>query len=298
MPEVPGVRHDYYEVGDVVLHVAEAGQGPPLVLIHGFPQHWYVWRRFITRLATDHRVICPDLRGFGWSEAPTEGYAKETLAGDILSLLDELGVERFAVGGHDWGAWAGFMMAMLAPERVERLLALSIFHPFMKPTLRFAAGMWHVWHGVLLGSPLGPLAMRPGSPLRALIFRWLGARSWSPWEREIFLGQFDEPERASATARLYKAVRQQDMPRILGGRYRRMRLSTPTLLIIGDRDRAIQPVRRGDWEGYADQMSVEYIDSGHAVLEEQPELILERAVSFFASGQGTTARQEAAGAEQ
>jgi hypothetical protein len=74
MPEVEGVRHRMVEVGEVELHLAEAGEGPPLLLLHGYPQHWYVWRQLISDLARDNHVMAPDLRGFGWSQAPREGY--------------------------------------------------------------------------------------------------------------------------------------------------------------------------------------------------------------------------------
>src|SRR5438034_483714 len=102
MPEVKGVRHRMLKVGDVDLHLAEAGEGSPLLLLHGYPQHWYVWRELIPDLARHNHVLVPDLRGFGWSEAPREGYDKETLMRDVLALLDQLGIERVPVAGHDW----------------------------------------------------------------------------------------------------------------------------------------------------------------------------------------------------
>ena len=69
-PEIDGVTHRYVDLPGVRMHVAEAGGGPPILLLHGWPQHWWIWRKVIPALAENHRVICPDLRGFGWSEAP------------------------------------------------------------------------------------------------------------------------------------------------------------------------------------------------------------------------------------
>jgi pimeloyl-ACP methyl ester carboxylesterase len=84
-----GVTHRYVDVLEVRMHVAEAGEGPPVVLLHGWPQHWWTWRRVIPALATERRLICPDLRGFGWSEAPPGRYELAEFADDVLALLDE-----------------------------------------------------------------------------------------------------------------------------------------------------------------------------------------------------------------
>ena len=133
-PELPGVRHEYLNVGALRMHVALAGDddAPPLLLVHGWPQHWWEWRHVIPTLAERFRVIAPDLRGFGWSEAPTGGYDKEQLASDLLALLDTLAIERVTWIGHDWGGWTGFLAALRAPERFERMLALCIPHPWVK----------------------------------------------------------------------------------------------------------------------------------------------------------------------
>ena len=86
LPELPGVEHRFVDAGGLRVHVAEAGSGDPLVLQHGWPQHWLAWSKLIPALAEDYRVICPDLRGLGWSDAPPEGYEKEQLASDLLAL--------------------------------------------------------------------------------------------------------------------------------------------------------------------------------------------------------------------
>src|SRR4051794_2455046 len=109
MPEVAGVTHRDVDVGGVRLHVAEAGEGPPLLLLHGWPQHWWCWRYVIGELATTHRVIAPDLRGFGWSDAPPGDYAKATFAADVLALMDAEGLDRVRVIGHDWGGYTAFL---------------------------------------------------------------------------------------------------------------------------------------------------------------------------------------------
>src|ERR1044071_10138677 len=84
-PELDGVTHSYVDVPGARLHVAEAGEGSPILLLHGWPQHWWTWRKVIPALAESHRVICPDLRGFGWSEAPAGPYEISELAADMRS---------------------------------------------------------------------------------------------------------------------------------------------------------------------------------------------------------------------
>src|SRR5437764_7937445 len=127
------VRHRDVTVRDVRLHIAEAGSGPPLLLLHGWPQHWWCWRKLIPRLAQDYRVIAPDLRGWGWSEAPPGDYAKSMFAADILALIEAEGVEQVSLIGHDWGGYAAFLLALEHPERVRRLVALDIPPPWSSP---------------------------------------------------------------------------------------------------------------------------------------------------------------------
>ncbi|MBJ7291840.1 alpha/beta fold hydrolase, partial [Williamsia sp.] len=105
LPHVDGVEHQYVDAGPLRMHVAVAGpaDAPPLLLLHGWPQHWYLWRDVIPAVSDRYRVIAPDLRGFGWTDAPPGGYRKERLATDILALLDALGIDRVRLVGHDWG---------------------------------------------------------------------------------------------------------------------------------------------------------------------------------------------------
>jgi pimeloyl-ACP methyl ester carboxylesterase len=116
------------------MHLAEAGpaSGRPVVLLHGFPDSWKLWRHQVAALAdAGHRVFAPDLRGFGQTARPAavQDYKLRALVADVTGLLDELGVERAAVVGHDWGAALAWRVAMFAPDRVERLVAVSVGHP-------------------------------------------------------------------------------------------------------------------------------------------------------------------------
>jgi pimeloyl-ACP methyl ester carboxylesterase len=122
------------QVNGIDLHLAEAGPsaGPAVVLLHGFPDSWRLWRHQVDALAgAGMRVLAPDLRGFGETTRPPAvgDYKLRTMVADVTGLLDVMGVERAAVAGHDWGAGLAWRVAMFAPDRVERLVAVSVGHP-------------------------------------------------------------------------------------------------------------------------------------------------------------------------
>jgi epoxide hydrolase 4 len=127
-----GLREGYAEVGDVKLHYVEAGEGPLVLLLHGFPEFWYGWRQQIAPLVeAGFRVVAPDLRGYNLSSKP-DGFADYTAdkpAADIRGLIRELGAESAMVVGHDWGGSVAWTLAMNHPEVVDRLVILNAAHP-------------------------------------------------------------------------------------------------------------------------------------------------------------------------
>jgi pimeloyl-ACP methyl ester carboxylesterase len=126
------VRHRQIAANGIELHVAELGTGPPVVLLHGFPELWYSWRHQLPALAQGgYRVIAPDMRGYGGSSVPTEveDYDIGSLCRDVAGLLDSLDVRRAAVIGHDWGAAVAWQFALQYAERVAAVAGLSV--PFV-----------------------------------------------------------------------------------------------------------------------------------------------------------------------
>jgi pimeloyl-ACP methyl ester carboxylesterase len=283
VPVVDGVRHRIIKVGDVDLHVADAGEGPPVLLLHGYPQHWYVWRKVIQDLARDHHVIVPDLRGFGWSEAPRDGYDKETLMRDVLGLLDQLGVESVRVAGHDWGGWIGMLMGTLAPERLERVLVMSVSHIWFTRSFRTLGVFWRVWHGMTLSLPhVGIRAATAGTRTNQRIARWLGGAAWTADEWGTFMDQFREPERAWAAHRLYFLNGTTDFPKVMRGRYREPGLQAPGLVLLGEHDLAHLPWSADEWQPYAPNTTLERVPgAGHALVDDAPELVLAKIREFL-----------------
>jgi pimeloyl-ACP methyl ester carboxylesterase len=278
LPHVDGVSHRWVTARGVRFHLAEAGAGPDaVVLLHGFPQHWYQWRALLPALADRHRVIAVDLRGFGWSDAPPCGYGKEDLADDVLALLDALGLPRVGLVGHDWGGWIGFLMCLRAPERIERFLALSIVHPWA----RGAAGRrwWRFWYQLVLACPgVGYLAQRTRWFTR-LLLRLGAAERWR-WDPAVLSAYVDvqaEPARARAGVRLYRTFLLRELGAILRGRYAGRRLTVPTRLLLGAEDFALdRTMARGG------PVPVEVVDGcGHFLVDECPEVVTARAAAFF-----------------
>jgi pimeloyl-ACP methyl ester carboxylesterase len=286
LPAVPGVEHEFVETSRLRMHVARSGDGgPPLVLLHGWPQHWFEYRHVIGPLAERYSVICPDLRGLGWTEAPPRGYDKESIATDVLALLDALDLERVFLVGHDWGAHAGFLLCLREPERVERFVALNQIHPWLRFSPKDLLNFWRLAYQYLLAFPvLGArvLRRRPGF-VRGLIRAWSARDVWSAAEVDAFTEPLREPERARASAQYYRTFVLGELFQMLAGRYRDSRLLTPTLLLFGEDDGVIRPHQVRGFEPYADDMRLELIPGvGHFPAEEAPELVVERTLEHFA----------------
>src|SRR6478752_6327438 len=124
------ITHHYFDAGDVVIHYVRAGAGDPVVLLHGWPQSWYCWRKIIPALAQRYSVIAPDLRGLGDSSRPLQGYEKSVIAQDIWKLVREhLKLAAFSLVAHDWGGPVAFCLAATHPEAVRRLVMLDTAVP-------------------------------------------------------------------------------------------------------------------------------------------------------------------------
>jgi pimeloyl-ACP methyl ester carboxylesterase len=189
LPDMEGVEHRFVELPGLRMHVAEAGEGQPVMLVHGWFQHWWEWRKLIPGLAERYRVICPDLRGFGWSEAPSGRYEKEELAADLAALLDVLEVDRVHLVAHDWGAFIGFLLCLHHPERVDRYVALSAGPPFIAVKPRVLGTMWRFWYMQLIAAPgLGDRLVSGGKQaLPRLLYRWTTVEddAWSAEDAEL-----------------------------------------------------------------------------------------------------------------
>jgi len=285
MPTVAGVEHSLVEVAPgVALHVAQAGSGEPLVLLHGWPQHWFLWRALIPELAQRYRVICPDLRGQGWSDVPAGDYAKERLAADVLGLLDALDIERTRLIGHDWGAWTGFLACLRAPERFERFLALGAPHPFQRTDPQRLLNMWRLWYQAVIAAPgLGEAALRHGGFAQRIMRGAVGPDyKWEETVVAAFASRLHQAPRARASVALYRTFLLHELPALATGRYEGQRLEVPTLLMAGEHDPAVRPQTLAGGAAHARELHVEVVPRcGHFIVDEMPDLVMARIRDWF-----------------
>lgn len=269
LPDLPGVRHEYVDAGGLRMHVALAGppEAPPVMLVHGWPQNWWAWRRVIPHLAERFRVIVPDLRGHGWSEAPVGGYEKEQLASDLLALLDALEIERASWVGHDWGGWCGFLAALRAPERLERLLGLCIPHPWTAPDPRRVALL-----GYQLPLSLPLVGRRVAVPMiRAILQRGRGAERLGAADVALFAAHI--PPRVSVA--MYRTFLTRELIPAARGHYAGSVLAVPATVLMGAEDLVTKGTRAGSVEGQP-QLAMEVLEGvAHWVPEQRPQAIVD-----------------------
>ena len=253
-PRADGVDHINPVVDGLRVHCAVAGEGPPLVLLHGWPQHWWSWRCVIGPLAERFRVICPDIRGMGWTDAPRGGYHLRTLTRDLLRLLDVLGLARVRLAGHDWGFLIGYSACFTEPQRFERFVPMGGVTP---------------WSAI--GAP--PLVH---AVARNRLHAWRKVGRFSDEETDAYMA----PLGTVATVARDRQLVRRDIAWFIR-HAPRLRLRVPTLHLNGDRDPLTQGVP-DSYSRFADDMRLELVpDCGHFIAEERPEWLLDRLERFL-----------------
>jgi pimeloyl-ACP methyl ester carboxylesterase len=185
--------------------------------------------------------------------------------------------------GHDWGGFAGFLMCLREPERIQRYLALNIIHPW--PT-QDPLNSWRLYYQAVLSLPASSslrARVMPGLVRLALRSSAAHAGTFTEQDLDAFAHRFADPARADATARLYRASLFGEVPGLMRGRWDQQRLRTPTLLLFGERDAVMTPRMLGGFESHADDMRLELVpEAGHFIAEDSPELVATRALEFLA----------------
>jgi pimeloyl-ACP methyl ester carboxylesterase len=275
LPHLEGVTHRDVHARRLRFHVAEAGAGEPIVLVHGWPQHWWAWRKVVPLLAPRTRLVMPDLRGFGWSDAPDDGYDKQTMADDVLALLDALDLDRVTIVGHDWGGWIAFLAAMKAPERFEGVLALGISPPFGRPSARVVLDLWRFAYMPAIAAPaVGERLVSSERFVRAMLSAPPGA--FDDEDLRAFADVLAQPARARASVALYRTFLLREATAGARGRLR-----VPARLVVGERDPVVRPALLDGRERAADALTIERIPGvGHWIPAERPDLVAERALSL------------------
>ncbi|MBW1989530.1 MAG: alpha/beta hydrolase [Deltaproteobacteria bacterium] len=238
---VEGVRFTYVNTGEVILHTALAGpeDGPPVILLHGFPEFWYGWRHQIPYLAErGFRVITPDQRGYNLSDKPGGIAAAETarLAGDVAGLAKALGISRFCLAGHDWGAMVAWWTAAAYPDMVEKLAVMDVPHPavfvrFLKKSPEQLLRSWYVYLFQVPRLPERALTARGCAALRFLLEKSALPGTFSGEDFARYRAAWTRPGSMRAMVNWYRFAR-----RWLFLPVESLRVAAPTLMIHGKKD--------------------------------------------------------------
>ena len=286
----PGFKNNYSNVNGVTLHYVEGGSGMPLICLPGWPQTWYSYHRIAGALAKKYRVIVVDIRGMGSSDKPVEGYDKKTMARDILALVQQLGLNRVHIMGHDIGGMIAMSFAFNYPEYTEKLIVLDGAHPaegmFHMPLIpapgSFGAKMdaaqpyaWWMGFNQVKGLPEQLMEGRFQYLLEWLFsYVMIDDRKMSGFDREVYAAAYNDADSIRSSNGWYqtfgqdiedaKAYQQLTMPVLAIGSYisyNFMKMGLPAVA--------------------SNLTLVEIADSGHYLYEEQPEQVLEAVLDFL-----------------
>ena len=275
------------EVNGIRVHHLRSGQGPPVLLLHGWPQTSHMWRHVVPLLAEQRTVIAPDLRGYGRTDAPPGGYDKRTMAGDLRALAHELGFARVALVGHDRGARVAHRWALDHPDEVERVAFLDIV-PTREVVRRFdaalAGGFWHWLFHLQPDLPELLVADRVAPYLEWFFERWAWRRSaLDPEAVGEYVRCFSRPGRMRAGFDDYRATLTHDLPADEESFAAGRRLEMPVLVLWGAHGLVGGLPVAEIWTEYANDVRAEAIaDCGHFLAEEQPAAVADRLAAFLA----------------
>ena len=278
LPEAAGFEHLLIETPGLRTHVAAIGQGDPVVLLHGFPQHWWQWQAVAPAIAASgYRVYCPDQRGAGWTVADDPRVERETRLRDLLALYDALQIERAHLVSHDLGSITAIQLTYENPERVITAVQLAVppffmtFRPGLLPGFRHLPAF--IWH-------------RPGASLRGTFSEDYVAHPMSDDTIEAHLAPMRLPAIDGAVRTLTRGLVLPEAIRMARGVYRRRRLTVPTLVVFGRGDypwseellsRACRDPQR-----YADRVEFAYVDDAkHFITDDAPAAVAELALDWF-----------------
>jgi pimeloyl-ACP methyl ester carboxylesterase len=278
--------HDFADLGDVRLHYVTAGSGPAVVLIHGWPQTWYMWRHIMPGLAEKYRVVAPDLRGLGDSSKPVLGYDKKTLASDIWRLMhDVLGEKRFFAVGHDWGGPTAYSLAAQHRDAVRRLAIFDAPVPGDGTPVMFN-NRWH--HGLHweLDFPEALTAGREDVYLGFFYRNWGGRPDCIPEaDQAEYLRTYRLPGSMRAGFNLYRATPQDVIDNeafVAEGK-----LKMPVLCYGGPLGRGRGMGAIESWRRVAEDVRGGIAEGcGHWIPEERPQWALEQLLAFFGEERG------------
>ncbi len=282
------LEHQYITVNDVQLHYVTQGEGPLMILLHGFPEFWYSWRKQIPAFAKHYRVVAPDMRGYNLSEKPegVKHYRMELLMKDIVELIHALGEEKAIIVAHDWGGAVAWMLAGYHPEVVEKLIVLNMSHPAelkkqWRKNIRQVLKSWYVlWFQIPY---LPELFMRLQT--RRIFEQSLQGWAYNPdafTDEDIdkYVTAFSKPGALRASINYYRASAR--YPTTDDGRPPQ-KVAAPVFMIWGENDKALVKELTYNTQYYCEQkVKIKYIrDCSHWVQHEYPRLVNQYILDYL-----------------
>jgi haloacetate dehalogenase len=286
---LPGFEDGRCAVGEASYFVAHGGAGPPVLLLHGFPQTHVCWQRIAPQLAGAHAVVAPDLRGYGASRAPAggprgEGYSKREMAGELVELMAAFGHERFAIVGHDRGARVAYRLALDRPERVTRVALINVV-PTVDQFERMGAGPslgYWPWFLLAQGAPFPErmLGADPDGLLDHVFATWpsrpdaIAAESRDEYRRAM------TPPTITAMCADFRASFHLDRQHDVDDRATGRRITAPMLLVVGE-DETQHADAPDVWEAWAEDLTATQVPGGHFSPEEAPRELTDALAAFL-----------------
>ena len=286
---------DYIDVGEATLRVRHGGSGPAVLLLHGHPRTHATWHRVAPLLCEEHTVVCPDLRGYGESSKPPttpdhEPYSKRAMARDCVALMRDLGHDRFAVAGHDRGAYVAFRTALDHPQVVDRLVvmdAVPIGEALARCDATFASAWWHWFFFGQTEKPAERVINVDPDAWYTATAEHMGEEAFGDYRRAIH-----DPETVHAMMEDYRAGLGIDRDHDEEDRRAGRRVECPTLVLWASEDDMEDLY--GDpleiWRPWANELHGARIASGHHMAEEAPYALAAELLTFL-DGTAGPARQ-------
>jgi len=293
--------HDFapaeVQTGETAIFTRAGGAGPPLLLLHGFPQTQLMWRQVARSLARSFSVVCADLRGYGRSGCPATTpdhapYAKRAMARDMIVVMEKLGFQRFSVCGHDRGGRVAYRLALDHPDRIDRLAVLDILPieaAWQHADARFALAYWP-WSLLAQPPPLPEQILRLAAEtiIDNALEQWGSPPTAFPAEvRAAYVRALQQPDHAHAICEEYRAAATIDRAHDRADRARGRRIRCPMLALWsagGPLDAWYQehggPLAL--WRAWADAVEGRALEGGHFFPESAPRATAEALSDFFA----------------
>jgi epoxide hydrolase 4 len=279
------LQHEYITTNGIKLHYVTQGEGPLMLMLHGFPEFWYSWRYQIPEFAKNFKVVALDLRGYNDSDKPKEksAYVMDEFIQDIQGVIKGLGYQKCVLVGHDWGGAIAWCFAYAHPEMLERLIILNMPHPAkFAQGLRAPQQMWRSTYALFFQLPWLPEFLIQSSDYQAIetVLKGMAVNksAFTKADIDAYKDAVAKPGALTAILNYYRNITQHKMLKENWGI-----LQVPTLMIWGEKDTALGKELTYGTEAYVKDFQIKYIpNSSHWVQQEQPEFVNKYICDFLA----------------